>query len=98
MNSSGGETAMANYRLHARLECKERCHLHMRDSFYSARAENISLGGVLVHFNDSPPGLHVGDNCRLTMNGHLYCEYLCEITRVDTAHAALTFIGMHIAT
>ena len=89
---------MANRRHHIRLECKERCHLHLGDSFYPAVAENISLGGILVYFNDSPAGLYVGDNCRLTMNGHLYCEYLCEITRIETAHVALRFIGMHIAT
>ena len=89
---------MANQRLHMRLECEERCHLHLRDSFYPAMAKNISLGGILVHFSDPPPGLQVGDNCRLTMNGHLYCEYLCEIKRIDTAHVALSFIDMHIAT
>jgi hypothetical protein len=93
-----GKCAMGNQRLHIRLECKERCHLHLRDSFYSARAENISLGGVLVHFSDSLSGLHVGDNCKLTMNGHLNYEYLCEIARVETAHVALRFVGMHIAT
>jgi hypothetical protein len=90
--------AMANQRLHIRLECKERCHLHLRDSFYPARAENISLGGVLVHFDDSLPGLHVGDNCKLMMDGLHNYEYLCEIARVETAHVALRFIGMHITT
>ncbi|MGD0585289.1 MAG: PilZ domain-containing protein [Oryzomonas sp.] len=89
---------MGNKRLHIRLECKERCQLHLRDSFYSARAENISLGGVLVHFNDPLPGLLVGDNCKLTMNGDHNYEYLCEIARVETAHVALRFVGMHIAT
>jgi hypothetical protein len=88
---------MANQRLHIRLECKERCHLCLKDSLYPAIVENISLGGVLVHFNDSLPGLHVGDNCKLMMNGHLNYEYLCEISRVETAHVALRFVGMHIA-
>ena len=89
---------MANHRLHTRLECKERCHLHLRDAFYSAKAENVSLGGVLMHFNDSLPGLHVGDNCKLTMNGLNYYEYLCEIARVETANIALRFVGTHITT
>lgn len=89
---------MANHRLHARLECKERCHLHLRDSFYSARADNISLGGVLVHFSDALPVLHVGDNCKLTMNKHHNYEYMCEITRVETTEVALRFVGMHITT
>jgi len=87
---------MANHRLHTRLECKERCHLHMRDSFYSARTDNISLGGVLVHFNGSPPGLNVGDNCKLTMNKQHNYEYMCEITRVENTQVALRFVGMHI--
>ncbi|MDR3578671.1 MAG: PilZ domain-containing protein [Oryzomonas sp.] len=89
---------MANQRFHIRLECKERCHLHLRDSFYPARAENISLGGVLVHFDDSIPGFYVGDNCKLVMDGLQNYEYLCEIARVEAADVALRFVGMHITT
>jgi len=89
---------MANQRLHIRLECNEHCHLHLRDSFYPARTENISLGGVLVRFDGSSPGVQIGENCRLLMSGLNDCEYLCEIARVETVHVALRFMGLHITT
>jgi hypothetical protein len=87
---------MTDKRIHMRLDCEEHCKLHLKDLFYPAMVRNISLGGALVHFYDPLPGVNVGDNCKVSLNGDLYCEYDCEIARIDTSHVALRFIDMHI--
>lgn len=85
---------MENNRLHIRLDCEEHCYLHVGDSFYSGNVKNISLGGVLVHFYNSLPGVQVGDNCKVSLNGKLNCEYICEVVRVENSNVALMFIEM----
>ena len=89
-----GKCAMANNRLHLRLDCEDCCHLLLRDSFCSATIKNISLGGALVQFQDPLPGVHVGDNCRVSLGGELTCEYNCEVVRIETSNVALRFIDM----
>lgn len=89
---------MTDYRLHIRLDCEDRCHLHLRDSFYSAMVKNISLGGALVYFYDPLPAIHVGDNCKVSLGEDLACEYICEVVRVETSNVALRFIDMDIST
>jgi len=87
---------MAEHRLHIRLDCKDRCQLHLKDSFYPAIVKNISLGGALVHFQDPLPGVHIGDNCTVCLGGELDCEYICEVVRVGTSNIALSIIDMHL--
>jgi hypothetical protein len=68
--------------------------MHLRDSYYAATVRNISLGGALVNFHDPLPGVHIGDNCRVSLGEELTCEYNCEVVRVETSDIALRFIDM----
>ena len=92
-----GKCAMAGYRLHKRLDCEEHCYLRLRDSFYSAMVRNISLGGALVHFFYPLTGVHVGDNCKVSLGEELTFEYNCEVVRVETPDIALRFIDIDIS-
>jgi hypothetical protein len=56
--------------------------------------KNISFGGALVHFNSSPPDLHIGDKLNICMNGEFLREYSCEVVRTETPNVALMFTGM----
>jgi len=85
---------MANNRLNLRLDCEDCCHLHVRDSFYSATVKNVSLGGALVHFHDPLPGVQIGDNCKVSLGEEFTYEYNCEVVRVETCDVALRFIDM----
>jgi hypothetical protein len=49
------------------------------------------MGGSLVRF--SYP-LAVGDNCKVSMNSGLLCEFLCEVVRVEASNVALRFIDI----
>ena len=82
---------MPNHRRHKRLDCEDHCYLRLGDSFYSGLVKNISMGGSLVRF--SYP-LAVGDNCRVSMNSGLLCEFICEVVRVESPHVALRFIDI----
>ena len=82
---------MAEERLHMRVSCKERCRLHFRDRFYPGIADDISLGDVLVHFSDMPPGIHVGDNCNLVLDGNFDYEFFGEIVRTEYSKIAFRF-------
>ena len=87
---------MAGYRLNKRLDCEEFCHLHLRDSFYPARVENISLGGALVHFFYPLPGIRVGDNIKMTLSRETTFEFDCEVIRVVASDVALKFIDIDV--
>lgn len=87
---------MTTHRLHVRLDCEDRCHLHLGDSYYPAMVKNISLAGALVHFYDPMPGIQVGDNCKVRLGGDLTCEYNCEVVRVETSKLALSLIDMRL--
>jgi hypothetical protein len=82
---------MSDHRRHKRLDCEDHCFLHLGDSFYSGLIKNISLGGVLVHFSNP---LTVGDNCKVSLNGGLLCEFICEVVRVEAPNVALRFIDI----
>jgi hypothetical protein len=84
---------MAGYRLHKRLDCEDHCFLHLGDTFHAGIVRNISLGGALVHFYHP---LTVGDNCRISMNKGLLCEFTCEVVRVEAPNVALRFIDIDI--
>jgi hypothetical protein len=86
-----GKGAIAERRLHKRLDCEDHCFLHQGDSFYSGLIKNISMGGALVRF--SYP-LTVGDNCKVSMNGGLLCKFICEVVRVEAPNVALRFIDI----
>jgi hypothetical protein len=87
---------MEENRLHIRIDLEDRCHLHLRDSFYSAMVKNISLGGILVHFYDPLPSVHVGENCRVSLGEEQTCEYVCEVVRVEPSNVALRLIDLEI--
>ena len=84
---------MEECRLHDRIDYDWQCNLHLSDTFYLAKVKNISLVGALVHFNDSLPGVHVGDKFKMSLNGELICRYDCKVVRVDASHIAVRFIG-----
>ena len=92
MNSGG---AMAEQRLHKRLDCEEKCILSLRGLHYFATVKNISLGGALVRFNTSQPGLYIGDNCSISMNRGSLSEYPSEVVRVENPNIALMFTDFH---
>jgi hypothetical protein len=84
---------MDEYRRHIRLDCKERCYLHVDDSYYPATLDNISLGGALVLYCGHLPGACVGGKCKLSLNGTPAYGYVCEITRIATPNVALKFVA-----
>ena len=84
---------MEECRLHNRIDYDWQCSLHLCDTFYSAKVKNISLVGALVHCNDSLPGVLVGDQCKMSLNGELICKYDCKVVRVEASHIAVRFIG-----
>jgi hypothetical protein len=85
---------MAYYRLQKRYDCEDHCQLRLRDSIYSAMIVNISVGGALVHFYDPLPGVHVGENCKMSLKKELTCVYNCEVVRVETSNIALRMIDI----
>ena len=87
---------MADQRLHNRLDSEEKCIVNLRGSYYNATAKNISLGGVLVHFFNSQPDLHIGDSCIISMNGESLVKYPSVVVRVAASEVALRFIDMDI--
>ena len=86
---------MEAHRQDIRVDCDETCLLHMGDLHLEAKVENFSLGGALVHFNGSPPALHIGDNCKIRMEAGSLREYSCEVIRVETTKIALKFADTH---
>jgi hypothetical protein len=88
---------MAGYRRHKRRVCEEYCHLHLGDSSYPARIENISFGGALVHFFRTLPGIHVGDKFKMTLKREITFEFNCEVIRVGTSNVALRFIDIDVS-
>ena len=88
---------MACYRRHKRRVCEEYCQLHIRDSSYPARVENISFGGALVHFFCPLPGIHVGDKIKMTLKREITFEFDCEVIRVGTSSVAMRFIDIDVS-
>ena len=85
---------MKEQRRNIRVACAEKCVLHQPNWSYLTSVKNISFGGALVH---SPThDLHVGDYCKVTMDGNAIREYSCKIVRVNADNVALTFTDMHI--
>lgn len=88
---------MPHYRIHKRLNCDEFGQLHLRDSFYPVRIENISPGGALVYNFCTLPDLHVGDNVRMTLKRKITFHFNCEVIRIETSYVALSFIDIDIS-
>jgi hypothetical protein len=86
---------MAEHRYDKRVDCDQTCILRLGDLHHVATVENFSLGGALVHFHSSPPSLHVGDNCIISMDAGSLLEYSCEVIRVETTKIALMFADTH---
>lgn len=80
---------MEEHRLDIRADCKEKCILRLGNLHHLATVKNISFGGVLVNLYFTPPDLHTGDNCNISMNGKFLREYSCEVVRVETPDIAL---------
>lgn len=85
---------MAEHKRRMRVDCEEQCRLLLRDSSYLATVKNISFGGALIHFYESLPDLHVGDRCKVRMNGESIREYSCEVVRIGTSDVAVMFSGV----
>jgi hypothetical protein len=88
---------MTGYRLNKRRDCEEYCHLHLKDSFYPARVENISMGGALVHFFYLQPGIHIGDMIKMTLKREITIVCDCEVIRVESSNVALRFIDIDVS-
>ncbi|MDD2581229.1 MAG: PilZ domain-containing protein [Desulfuromonadaceae bacterium] len=86
---------MAEHRHDIRVDCEDKCILHMGDLHYIATVKNISFGGALVNLYSPQPGLHTGDKCDISMDGKFIREYSCEVVREEAPNVALTFTGMH---
>ena len=87
---------MAAKRRHKRRDCEDYCYLHVGDSLYPARIDNISLGGALVHFFCPLPGIHVGDKIKMTLQPENTFEFNCVVIRVGTSNVALRFIDIDV--
>ena len=85
---------MAEHRHDKRIDCDETFILRLGDLHHIATIKNISFSGALVHFDSSPPNLHIGDKCNISMNGVFLREYSCEVVRAKTPNIALSFTGM----
>ena len=90
MNGAG----MAEHRHRIRINCDETCLLILGDLHHVVKIINISFGGALVHFYSSPPTLHIGDTCSISMSGEIIREYSCEVVRAETPNFALMFTSM----
>jgi hypothetical protein len=77
-----------------RIYCDETCVLRLGDIHQITTVKNISFGGALVHFDSSPPKLHIGDKCNISMNGVFLREYSCVVVRAGTPNIAVSFTGM----
>ena len=77
--------------------CEDYCQLHLGDSSYPARVENISFGGALVHFFCPLPGIHVGDELKITLKREITFEFKCVVIRVGTLNVALRFIDIDVS-
>ena len=82
---------MVEKRHDIRADCEGKCILYFRDSDYLVTLNNFSLGGALVRFSTATPALHIGDRCKLKMDGGFLEEYTCEVIRVETTEIALKF-------
>ena len=82
---------MAEKRHDIRADFEEKGILYIRDSIYLVTVNNFSLGGALVRFPTATPALHIGDRCKLKMDGGSLQEYTCEVIRVETTKIALKF-------
>ena len=89
------EDCMVEKRHDIRADCKEKGVLYFGDTSYLVKVNNFSLGGALVHFRSKTPALHIGDHCRIKMDGGSLHEYFCEVTRIETATIALKFADTH---
>jgi hypothetical protein len=90
---SGG--AMAK-RLSTRLECTEKCQLHVDGAYHPVVLKNISKSGMLLYFSGQLPKVRAGDKCGLYLcndRNVCPCEFACEIIRVETAAIAVKFTG-----
>jgi hypothetical protein len=88
---------MACNRRNTRRICKEYCQLYLGDSSYPARIENISFGGALVHFFCPLPGIHVGDELKMTLKREITFEFNCVVIRVGISNVALRFIDIDVS-
>ena len=86
---------MAEKRHDIRADFEEKGILYVRDSNYLVTVNNFSLGGALVRFPTATPALHIGDRCKLKMDGGSLQEYTCEVIRVETTKIALKFADTH---
>jgi len=86
---------MAEHRHEIRVDCDETCVVRLGGLDHVATVKNISFGGALVNFYYSPPSLHIGDKCSISMKGEFLSEYSCEVVRADTPTIALMFTGNH---
>ena len=77
-----------------RVDCKDKCYLRLRDSIFLATVKDISMDGALLHFYDPLPGVHVGDDCNVGLDGENIYEYACKVARVDTSDVGLKFTGI----
>jgi PilZ domain len=69
---------VAERRHDIRVDCKVTCILRLGDLHHVATVKNFSLGGALVHFHSSPPTLHNGDNCIISMDGGSLLKYSAD--------------------
>lgn len=83
---------MVEHRHNIRVNCADKCVLHMRNWLYMATVKNISFGGALVH---SPVhDIRVGEKCSITINGTTLREYFCKVVRIKSSDIGLMFTGM----
>jgi hypothetical protein len=87
------ECAMADQRLNLRLKHEWQCNVHLANSSYYAMTKNISSSGVLVHFLDPLPDVHVGDKCILSLNRGLLLRYDSEVARVEASNIAFRLLS-----
>ncbi len=86
---------MPEHRHHIRVDCEEKCELHLRGWYYPAKVKNISFGGVFLNFYDKPPDLNVGEFCEVSIDGEDLRTYSGEVVRVEPSNVAVKFIEVH---
>lgn len=89
---------MEELRHDIRVDCEEKCVMHLGGLHYFATFRNISSSGAVVHFNTSQPGLHIGDNCIISVDGGPIREYSCEVVRVENPDIVVRFIDTETIT
>lgn len=87
---------MEEHRHNARLDWNRACRLQWQGASYPATVKNLSVMVLGVHFDGSPPDIHIGDECVVNMiydQDCLHDEFRSRVIRIDDSDLTLRITG-----